>query len=252
MKPEEYPSETFCKYTNIVTGVLENFETRVVCTPIWNQWPPKFCANRDVFFFFLVNSLWPMVIAYFHSLCRLQRWKPCRRSWAKRAWSLGHAKAQSSQCSRATTSRGRSTSAARSMEITSTTRYDQPSPTNCRTRTSNWYARDVQTCLHKCCLSPNATTSWWHSTQTAVRSSRPALLSTVHFSRSSKSVYRSSWRQPVCKWSIAIAEHNTEAAPRRAPRCFLHPSLWRWPWIARRTRRGEYPCRVQPPQDDLQ
>ena len=26
MKPEEYPSETFCKYTNIVTGVLENFE----------------------------------------------------------------------------------------------------------------------------------------------------------------------------------------------------------------------------------
>ena len=26
MKPEEYPSETFCKYTNIVTGVLEYFE----------------------------------------------------------------------------------------------------------------------------------------------------------------------------------------------------------------------------------
>ena len=26
MKPEEYPSETFCKNTNIVTGVLENFE----------------------------------------------------------------------------------------------------------------------------------------------------------------------------------------------------------------------------------
>ena len=26
MKPEEYPSETFCKYTNIVTGVLEYFQ----------------------------------------------------------------------------------------------------------------------------------------------------------------------------------------------------------------------------------
>ena len=26
MKPKEYPSETFCKNTNIVTGVLENFE----------------------------------------------------------------------------------------------------------------------------------------------------------------------------------------------------------------------------------
>ena len=29
MKPEEYPSETFCKYTNIVTGVLEYFERRI-------------------------------------------------------------------------------------------------------------------------------------------------------------------------------------------------------------------------------
>ena len=28
MKLEEYPSETFCKYTNIVTGVLENFERK--------------------------------------------------------------------------------------------------------------------------------------------------------------------------------------------------------------------------------
>ena len=28
MKPEEYPSETFCKNTNIVTGVLENFERK--------------------------------------------------------------------------------------------------------------------------------------------------------------------------------------------------------------------------------
>ena len=28
MKPEEYPSETFCKNTNIVTGVLETFERK--------------------------------------------------------------------------------------------------------------------------------------------------------------------------------------------------------------------------------
>ena len=26
MNPEEYPSETFCKYTNVVTGVLKLFE----------------------------------------------------------------------------------------------------------------------------------------------------------------------------------------------------------------------------------
>ena len=31
MKPEEYPSETFYKYT-IVTGVLENFERKKICT----------------------------------------------------------------------------------------------------------------------------------------------------------------------------------------------------------------------------
>ena len=50
MKLEEYPSETFCKYTNIVTGVLEYFESSRNCTGIgplhiyvmrdvkWTQW----------------------------------------------------------------------------------------------------------------------------------------------------------------------------------------------------------------------
>ena len=34
MKPEEYLNETFCKYTNIVTGVLEYFERNEY--PAWN------------------------------------------------------------------------------------------------------------------------------------------------------------------------------------------------------------------------
>ena len=45
MKPEEYPSKTLCKYTNIVTGVLKYFE-RMIKDDLRGE---NFCeaANHD-------------------------------------------------------------------------------------------------------------------------------------------------------------------------------------------------------------
>ena len=48
MKPEEYPSETFCKNTNIVTGVLENFERKKTITTSKNTPVVHFSAFVDL------------------------------------------------------------------------------------------------------------------------------------------------------------------------------------------------------------
>ena len=56
MKPEEYPSETFCKYTNIVTGVLEYFERLSLCV-LQDLRPEPF--RKSFQFRLLLAFVWP-------------------------------------------------------------------------------------------------------------------------------------------------------------------------------------------------